>query len=376
MNKPVLLLAAIASGLLSGCASVTGSTTQSVSVYTREAGTGEVPGATCELTNSKGKWFVTTPGSVMIHRSNDDMQVYCNKGGYESGRASVVSETKAQMFGNILVGGVIGAVIDHNNGSAYEYPGIIHVLMRALFISDRDRARETEPTKQSNVAGPTAAASPRIERPTERRDADDHAPPRQAGGNAVRKDGDPQPQVGDSWIYRYSNSFGRSGNYTVRVKAASAEEISDEAQVGWKKDVSTFSPGLALTNRKVGDVLLREVSPYLLSLGPTNPTPEWRNIAILPGDEPFRARHAGTETIQVEAGRFEASKVIIEGRDLIRNAYAGLLTRPYTVTIWYAPAVRRFVKLTFSAQGGGAFTEENEVIELVETNFPVKTAKN
>jgi len=374
MKKTILLLVLVAASWLSGCASVTGSTTQSVSVYAREPGSGEVQGATCELTNSKGKWFVTTPGSVMIHRSNDDMHVYCNKTGYEPGRASVVSETKAQMFGNILIGGVIGAVIDHNSGSGYEYPGIIHVLMRAMFMPDR--ARAPGEIRQHDVAGAVTPPAAKPEGATERAPSEANASPRDTRKSAARREGDPHPQVGDTWTYRYSNGFGRSGNYTVRIKAASAEEVSDEVQVGWRKDVSIFSPGLALTNRKVGDLLLREVSPYLLSLGPVDATPEWSNVAILPGDEPLRARHVGTEVVEVQAGRFEASKVVIEGRDLFRNAYAGLLTRPYTVTVWYAPSAKRFVKLAFTAPGGGAFTQENEVVELVETNFSMRTAGN
>lgn len=358
----ILLVVLTAAALLSGCASVTGSTTQSVSVQTREMEIGELRGAVCELANSKGRWFVTTPGSVMIHRSNDDMQVYCSKAGYETGRTSVVSATKAEMFGNILVGGVIGAVIDHNSGSGYEYPGFIQVLMRAL--SNPDRAGYFEQTKSADSAStPTASAvQPRLS--AER----DMAQRLDADGDTSRSEGGTRPRVGDRWTYRYSDGFSKSGTYTVRVKAVSADEISDEVQAGWKKEVSTFSPGLALTNRKVGDLLLREVSPYLLSLGPTEPTPEWRNISILPGDESFKARHVGTEIVQVQAGSFEASKIVIEGRDVMKNVYAGLLTRPYTVTIWYAPAVKRFVKLLFSAQGGGVFTAENETIELIETN--------
>ncbi|MEY5028041.1 MAG: hypothetical protein RLZ63_356 [Pseudomonadota bacterium] len=33
------------------------------------------------------------------------------------------------MFGNIILGGGIGAIIDHNNGSAYEYPSLIKIFM-------------------------------------------------------------------------------------------------------------------------------------------------------------------------------------------------------------------------------------------------------
>ena len=115
--------------IATGCASVTGSPNQSVSVQTREQAGVEVVGASCELANDEGKWFVTTPGSVNIHRSNKDLQVLCNKNGFEPGRAAVVSDTKGAMFGNIILGGGIGAIIDHNNGSAYEYPTVIDILM-------------------------------------------------------------------------------------------------------------------------------------------------------------------------------------------------------------------------------------------------------
>lgn len=115
--------------LVSGCASITGTTGQNVSVETRSREGKAVVGANCELTNSKGKWFVTTPGSVGIRRSNDDMSVICNKDGFEPGNASVVSDTKGSMFGNIIFGGGIGAIIDHNSGSAYEYPTLIQIIL-------------------------------------------------------------------------------------------------------------------------------------------------------------------------------------------------------------------------------------------------------
>lgn len=115
--------------IASGCASITGTTNQSMSVQTRSQEGKEVSGSACELTNNKGKWFVTSPGSVTVTRSNDDMQVLCNKQGLEPGRASVVSETKGSMFGNILFGGGIGAIVDHNTGAAYEYPAFIQLVM-------------------------------------------------------------------------------------------------------------------------------------------------------------------------------------------------------------------------------------------------------
>jgi hypothetical protein len=163
MNKELFLAVVLISSLASGCASITGSSNQSVSVQTREQGGGEVTGAACELTNNKGKWFVTTPGSVMIHRSNDDMQVLCNKAGVEPGRAAVVSETKGSMFGNILFGGGIGAIVDHNNGSAYEYPALIQILMGAFSKVEPpetpDQSAQVPATTPANTAPPAQLVS-------------------------------------------------------------------------------------------------------------------------------------------------------------------------------------------------------------------------
>jgi hypothetical protein len=123
------LIAILAASLaLGGCASITGGTQQSVSVETRQE-TVSVSGAACELVNAKGKWFLTSPGSVQIQRSNDDLQVTCNKPGLEAGSASVVSIVKPGMVGNFFFGGIIGVAIDHASGAAYDYPNMIQVMM-------------------------------------------------------------------------------------------------------------------------------------------------------------------------------------------------------------------------------------------------------
>ena len=165
------LLLAFGLVLLTGCASVTGTTGQSVSVQTRDTAGGEVRDAVCELTNNKGKWFVTTPGSVGINRSNDDLQVLCNKENYESGRASVVSVTKGTMFGNIILGGGIGAIVDHNSGAAYEYPSFFQVIMGRFSKVDASKNQQgdtlstpTEPHPVQQVATkPVATKVPTLE---------------------------------------------------------------------------------------------------------------------------------------------------------------------------------------------------------------------
>lgn len=150
--------------LSTGCSSITGTTGQSVSLQTRDKAGAEVPGAACELTNNKGKWFVTTPGSVQIRRSNDDMLVQCTKTGHETGQASVVSDTKGSMFGNIIFGGGIGAVVDHNTGAAYEYPTLIRVVMGLVTKVETPRtgtpSSDNIPANGSPSPSPSPAAAP------------------------------------------------------------------------------------------------------------------------------------------------------------------------------------------------------------------------
>lgn len=129
MKSTSLIFTTLTIVTLSGCASVTGSTTQAISVQSRAPNGKEIKEAQCDLVNKRGTYFISTPGTITISRSNDNLMVTCRKDGFDNGRATVVSDTKGSMFGNILLGGGIGAIVDHNNGSAYEYPSFIQVVM-------------------------------------------------------------------------------------------------------------------------------------------------------------------------------------------------------------------------------------------------------
>lgn len=171
MNKVSLFTSVAILTFLSGCASVTGTTGQSISVETRQKNGAILSGASCELSNSKGKWFLNTPGTAAIRRSNDDMIVICNKDGHEPGTAAVVSDTKGMMFGNILLGGGIGAIVDHNTGAAYEYPTLIQIMMGSNIKIEPPKpapeAANNNPdastsTQNSNIAPTQAASSQQI----------------------------------------------------------------------------------------------------------------------------------------------------------------------------------------------------------------------
>jgi hypothetical protein len=151
--RTALALAAILGmGSLTGCASIVSGTSQVVSVETLHS-SGNVAGATCKLENDKGVYYVTTPGTVTVHRAYGDMSVKCEKPGFDTGLATVKSSTKAMMAGNILFGGVIGIGVDAASGAAYDYPTLFQVLMgQQQTIQSPVPAPQTQVASQPQVA--------------------------------------------------------------------------------------------------------------------------------------------------------------------------------------------------------------------------------
>ncbi len=130
MKRSLTTVMVALSAVMAGCSTLTSDgTSQNISVFTFDAKNEQLTGAQCELRNDYGSWTAITPASTMVHRSNKDLIVRCTKEGHADAHANVVSRTKANMWGNIVFGGGIGAIIDHNNGSAYEYPNTLRVNM-------------------------------------------------------------------------------------------------------------------------------------------------------------------------------------------------------------------------------------------------------
>ena len=139
------LLGAIGLQLV-GCASVSNGTTQAIRVETVAANGTPVEGAQCSLTNDSGSVNVTTPGSIIVHRSSSNLNVICKKDGNDPASATVVSRVAGSMFGNILLGGGVGAIVDHSNGSAYNYPEWIRLVSGQSLTFDRSDFKAGEVT--------------------------------------------------------------------------------------------------------------------------------------------------------------------------------------------------------------------------------------
>jgi uncharacterized protein YceK len=135
-----LVLFVVVQMCLGGCATITSSETQPLTVTTATENGQAVEKASCTLKNDKREWQVQTPGFAPVRRSSDDLLVECKKEGLPNGTLRAISRAAAGMFGNIIFGGGIGAIIDHSRGTGYNYPDTLPVTMGKSRTVDRHTA--------------------------------------------------------------------------------------------------------------------------------------------------------------------------------------------------------------------------------------------
>lgn len=110
---------------------------QTVSLQARATDGQDLDKAQCTLKNDKGSWLTETPSLVAVRRSADDLVVECKKEGSADGFLRAISRAAAGLFGNIIFGGGIGAIIDHSKGTGYDYPNDLLVKMGESNMIDK-----------------------------------------------------------------------------------------------------------------------------------------------------------------------------------------------------------------------------------------------
>ena len=138
VSRLAIVIALIA--LNAGCSTITQSASQALSLTaTYENKPVE---ARCHLKNDKGSWDAQTPANVSVRKSNEDLEVTCKREGMPDGILKAISRAAGSMFGNIIFGGGIGAIIDHSKGTGYDYPNQLPVKMGESVIVDKRTEQE------------------------------------------------------------------------------------------------------------------------------------------------------------------------------------------------------------------------------------------
>lgn len=160
----------LAALVLTGCASITGKQVQPLSVTT-VFNNQEVAGIGCTLSNDAGTWFLTSPGTATIHKSTADLVVDCKREALV-GTSQVESGANVNVWGNIIVGGLIGYVVDRQTGAGFDYPNTLTVMMRqvgdtspAASFAPVTRTTATQTAFQPAAPGRTSAGTSRPQQP-------------------------------------------------------------------------------------------------------------------------------------------------------------------------------------------------------------------
>lgn len=132
-SRFLILIGTIA--LSTGCSSITQSEMQTVSLTATYQGAPVE--AACKLSNDRGNWDATSPNNVAVRKSGEDLNITCKKEGMPDGLLKAISRAAGSMFGNIIFGGGIGAMIDHSKGTGYDYPNQLPVKMGEAIVVDK-----------------------------------------------------------------------------------------------------------------------------------------------------------------------------------------------------------------------------------------------
>lgn len=195
------------------------------------------------------------------------------------------------------------------------------------------------------------------------------------------------PPPGTTWTYRLQDrQYGRGDTafavHVLRTDGTVVEEAVNEGDTRAESEVHR-----AVDAREVRIVeccagarnVLVELAPYWLSSEQAPALAETAAISGYPlgglSQRAWRtsARVLGWDQVDVPAGRFRALRVEVSGHRAVRGNANDTVGR-FLLTVWYAPDVKRLVRLEHKAWSG-AYTNRGrqigeEVVELVSYRPP------
>lgn len=149
--------------ILTGCASITSESMQLVRVDALDESGEKVAEARCTLINDKGEYVLEPGKHTMVGKSSKNLNITCVAADRaDEATGTLISRAGAGMFGNILFGGGIGAIIDHNRGTAYNYPDWVQLVFGKVLTFDRTKNKEGEPMQGLDKAAEPDKADEKV----------------------------------------------------------------------------------------------------------------------------------------------------------------------------------------------------------------------
>ena len=133
MTKFHHLVSILALVALPGCATIVEPPKQTISINS------DPPGALCDVTRAgKVVSSFNTPGTFTVHKSHNNLIVRCQKPGYAPVTGVNESHNKGWIFGNLILGGAVGLIVDLSTSADDVYGENIHIKMHKLDENGRD----------------------------------------------------------------------------------------------------------------------------------------------------------------------------------------------------------------------------------------------
>jgi hypothetical protein len=165
--------------------------------------------------------------------------------------------------------------------------------------------------------------------------------------------------------------------YTYRVTAASTGQIAQTISVGGGADGAAaqqvFTPGTRFVEWRGPGFYLLEFNPFLGAFGTLQNATAMTDLPPMPPENPMygnwtsRARVRGSESVTVPAGTFDAQKLEIDSTRPPIESAGGRSREPIRtlLTVWYAPDVKRIVKMLRVVLTPEGMHLEEDTYELV-----------
>ena len=120
--------------LLGGCATLVSGDETDTQITT------DPIGAECELVGDNYNIVVTTPANVQLDSDAAPVTITCNADGHVEEIAEIDTSMDGSIFGNILMGGLIGIAIDAASGSGQKYPETVDLVLVPTSFPDEAAA--------------------------------------------------------------------------------------------------------------------------------------------------------------------------------------------------------------------------------------------
>ncbi|WP_174575469.1 FimV family protein [Polaromonas sp. A23] len=344
--------------LCSGCASVTHGTTQPLRIDTENAKGELIDDADCVLVNDHGTTHAQSGRTSPVRRSGQDLRITCTSPGLPEASGRLVSRANAGLAGNLIIGGGIGALVDHNSGAAYTYPSWVRLVFGYDGLFDRRNEQQGSAMAAAGSVGSESSASPVPSAPGATTPAATVNPSQAASRGPVRS--------GDTFDYLVTDRMtGRSQTVLLRADRADDKQIS-------------FNNG-ARIEKQNGEVV-SIVTAIAGELDLATPPGGWMPGGRLPRGSwgtAFTTRMSGVPVhydlvanadrerpIRTPAGEFRAIRIDLRG--WVENRNSRLVSQaPYEAIVWFSPELRRVVRFEAKAPSPNNLVSSiNEVAEL------------